>query len=314
MRYLFCHVAWMKDYKGGNKKDEPSGGGSYVEETEMGWEACNFAPYKNKMYGYVRSPSEEIKIERLGADKNDDCIENVHVIWTATNPDRGGVFIVGEYKNATVYRKYQKFRKAIPPCRKAKRINEYHIVAEESNCTLFPIEQRTVKVPKGGIEGAMGQANIWYADKPASKKILKKILRDLSKLHTNLSKLSKLPAVYPDDIDPQKSYVEGACKKVTVNAYERDPKARQKCLDAHGYECSVCEMSFEEYYGDLGKGFIHVHHIRELSRIRGEYELNPVKDLCPVCPNCHAMLHKKKPALTVAQLQKHLTNARKPRQ
>ena len=41
----------------------------------------------------------------------------------------------------------------------------------------------------------------------------------------------------------------------------------------------------------LFAGFIHVHHLRPLSEIRGEYMVDPVADLCPVCPNCHAVIH-----------------------
>lgn len=52
-------------------------------------------------------------------------------------------------------------------------------------------------------------------------------------------------------------------------------------------------MNFEKFYGKLGKHFIHVHHIIPLKDINEEYIVNPIKDLIPVCPNCHAMLHTK---------------------
>ena len=51
-------------------------------------------------------------------------------------------------------------------------------------------------------------------------------------------------------------------------------------------------MDFENMYGELGKGFIHVHHIVPISMIGKEYKIDPIKDLVPVCPNCHAMLHR----------------------
>jgi 5-methylcytosine-specific restriction protein A len=54
----------------------------------------------------------------------------------------------------------------------------------------------------------------------------------------------------------------------------------------------VCGLDFEERYGKLGKGFIHVHHIVEISKIGKKYKVDPKKDLRPVCPNCHAMLHR----------------------
>lgn len=86
---------------------------------------------------------------------------------------------------------------------------------------------------------------------------------------------------------------EGAKQQVTVNRYERNPIARQQCVDLHGYNCFVCEMNFEKTYGEIGKEFIHVHHLVPLHEINQEYVVNPATDLIPVCPNCHAMLHKK---------------------
>src|SRR5215510_687494 len=72
---------------------------------------------------------------------------------------------------------------------------------------------------------------------------------------------------------------------------ERDPIARQRCIELYGYRCSVCKFTLEEVYGEIGREFIHVHHLRPLSGIAEEYEIDPVEDLRPVCPNCHAMLH-----------------------
>jgi 5-methylcytosine-specific restriction protein A len=87
-------------------------------------------------------------------------------------------------------------------------------------------------------------------------------------------------------------YYEGAIRKITVNAYERDSAARQKCLDEYGYKCLICNFNFEEKYGERGKDFIHVHHIVPLSEIKKGYEVKPLDDLIPVCANCHAMLHR----------------------
>lgn len=92
--------------------------------------------------------------------------------------------------------------------------------------------------------------------------------------------------------DPDNLLVEGAKTTVTVNKYERNPEARQKCIEANGYSCAVCGMNFEDVYGPIGRGFIHVHHIIPISEIGEEYVVDPIHDLVPVCPNCHAMLHK----------------------
>ena len=108
--------------------------------------------------------------------------------------------------------------------------------------------------------------------------------------------------VYPDEIESQ-ILSEGAKKQVVVNAYERNPKARQECIKYYGTKCFICGFDFEKIYGKIGKDFIHVHHIKPLSEIYEEYEVNPIQDLRPVCPNCHAMIHKKKPAYNIKEIQ-----------
>lgn len=98
---------------------------------------------------------------------------------------------------------------------------------------------------------------------------------------------------YPDEADLEnKSFPEGAKQTVQVNRYERNPEARAKCLEIHGIRCEICKMSFAETYGTFAKDFIHVHHITPLHKISENYEVNPETDLIPVCPNCHAMLHR----------------------
>ena len=99
---------------------------------------------------------------------------------------------------------------------------------------------------------------------------------------------------------------EGLVRRVLVNRYERDPKARKKCIEYYGIRCSVCELDFERRYGGIGRGFIHVHHLRPLGRLKSSYRLDPLKDLVPVCPNCHAMLHRRDPPYDVEQLRGHL--------
>lgn len=115
-----------------------------------------------------------------------------------------------------------------------------------------------------------------------------------------LDRVGALPDYYPDEIS--QDHYEGAKKSVLVNSYERDPVARQKCLDKWHHSCAVCGFHFEYFYGPLGKDYIHVHHLKPLSEIGKEYKVDPVIDLRPVCPNCHAMLHRRKPALSIQEL------------
>src|SRR5262249_34037621 len=88
------------------------------------------------------------------------------------------------------------------------------------------------------------------------------------------------------------TFTEGAVRRVDVNRYERDRRARAACITHHGKVCSVCGFDFEKTYGTLGHGFIHVHHLTELSTVGPNYVVDPIKDLRPICPNCHAMVHR----------------------
>ena len=119
-------------------------------------------------------------------------------------------------------------------------------------------------------------------------------------------KISQRERLYPDDLPLGQDYAEGAKKQVRVNAYERNPKARAACLKHYGRVCSVCDFSFEKRYGDIGQDFIHVHHLKPLALTSGEYKIDPVADLRPVCPNCHAMLHTSDPPLEIEELRKRL--------
>ena len=96
----------------------------------------------------------------------------------------------------------------------------------------------------------------------------------------------------PDFINDASTLPEGAVMQVTINKYERNRSARERCIAAHGCRCVVCGIDFGQVYGEVGKGFINVHHIVPLASIGKSYRLNPEKDLVPVCPNCHTMLHR----------------------
>lgn len=85
---------------------------------------------------------------------------------------------------------------------------------------------------------------------------------------------------------------EGGSVRVPVNRYERDPNARDACIAAHGTRCAACGLSYAERYGPLGAGFIHVHHREALHTADVPREVDPVRDLVPVCANCHSMLHR----------------------
>jgi len=107
------------------------------------------------------------------------------------------------------------------------------------------------------------------------------------------------------ELDPLliQSLPEGSVKRIPVITYERSSAARAACLEHYGLRCCVCGFDFEGRYGDVGRGFIHVHHIVPLASIGSSYLGDPVKDLRPVCPNCHEMLHRRQPPYSVDELK-----------
>lgn len=117
--------------------------------------------------------------------------------------------------------------------------------------------------------------------------------------------------LYPGEVDlgseedrPQ-TYTEGTVQTVTVNRRERNADARAACIEEWGTNCQVCGLDFGERYGEIGEGFIHVHHLTPLAE-GGTQNVDPVKDLRPVCPNCHAMLHQTSPPLSIEELRQRM--------
>jgi len=97
--------------------------------------------------------------------------------------------------------------------------------------------------------------------------------------------------------------IEGATQRVAVTAYERNRQARARCLEHYGVSCVVCGINFAQTYGQAAEGFIHVHHIRQLSEIGKKYRVDPVADLRPVCPNCHSVIHLAMPPHSIARVK-----------
>ncbi|MDQ7069818.1 MAG: HNH endonuclease [Rhodobacterales bacterium] len=118
-----------------------------------------------------------------------------------------------------------------------------------------------------------------------------------------------LPSVLsPKGFERNSGLYEGAEIQVTSNKYERNPKARKACLKHYqikdgSLRCQCCKVDFSQTYGEIGNGFIHIHHLTPISAKGGTgYEIDPVKDLIPLCPNCHAMVHRKNPPYSIENL------------
>jgi 5-methylcytosine-specific restriction protein A len=114
-----------------------------------------------------------------------------------------------------------------------------------------------------------------------------------------------------EEVEPEESLElrglpEGTRERIEVNRYERNRINRTLCIAIHGTACLACDVAFLRVYGEMGRDFIHVHHVIPVSRLGSGYVIDPAKDLVPVCPNCHAMLHRHDPPLSIAELRKQI--------
>jgi 5-methylcytosine-specific restriction protein A len=149
----------------------------------------------------------------------------------------------------------------------------------------IPVETLKSHIPRAPWDNLMGSGVQLSSDDA----------RDLIQLWS-----SSTPPIYPEEESP---LVEGGLVSVRVNRYERNPRARAACLAHHGSACVVCGFHGGSVFGQAGEGLIHVHHLMEVSRRKGPYVVDPIRDLVPVCPTCHAMIHARRPPYTPAEVR-----------
>lgn len=177
------------------------------------------------------------------------------------------------------------------------------------------VARRLLRPEQGRTDGFERLAEAKRADLSVEAIILKEPFRALftsKEIEEAETRLAALPRdafprhrkgeIHGEEIGEEEDFAEGQIVKVKANRYERSRKARAACIRHHGTRCVVCGFDFEARYGSLGEGFIHVHHVVPLPRAR-KRKVNPKRDLVPVCPNCHAMLHRRDPPLDVEELR-----------
>ena len=108
-------------------------------------------------------------------------------------------------------------------------------------------------------------------------------------------------------------HFEGAAATVMVNRYEyeRDRAARSKCIAHYGCTCNACGINLVSVYGAAADGFIYVHHLKPISSVKAEYELDPICDLRPLCPNCHAIAHLRREPYSIEEIESMMVSVRK---
>jgi len=126
--------------------------------------------------------------------------------------------------------------------------------------------------------------------------------------HATFNALRRLSSntVLPDD-DDEAAFPEGRELFLKHRARERNVTvvklAKSLFLRRHGrFFCQACGFDFEKVYGGLGRGFIEAHHTIPVSELSSGAKTK-ASDIALICPNCHRMVHRKRPWLAIDQLQ-----------
>lgn len=137
------------------------------------------------------------------------------------------------------------------------------------------------------------ESNYWRDGVRAiTSAIYKAILTDAGKAQAASAVLPIVQGPGPnDDFESDK---EGSKTLRYVTTYERDPRYRRQALAIHGLRCKACGVDMGEKYGPYAEGLIHVHHVVPVSEYETAKKIDPATELVPVCPNCHAVIHRKK--------------------
>jgi 5-methylcytosine-specific restriction endonuclease McrA len=123
----------------------------------------------------------------------------------------------------------------------------------------------------------------------------------LPTLHSHFKNIQKAPNF--EIRETTSIFKEGAESYSYRRGYERNPEARKHCLDYHGYKCKACGLLLEEKYGSAARELIHVHHLFPISNIGEEREIDAINELAPLCPNCHAVAHRREPPFSIEEIK-----------
>lgn len=121
--------------------------------------------------------------------------------------------------------------------------------------------------------------------------------------------------IEPIEENETKTFEEGSSLYALHRKLERDSAvaklAKKRRLSEKGeLTCDVCGFSFQEVYGSVGSGYIEAHHTVPVSEMakRGKKKTH-MAEIALVCSNCHRMIHRYRPWLTIAELSKVLSKS-----
>lgn len=147
----------------------------------------------------------------------------------------------------------------------------------------------------------------------ASNNLMNEIQKTLDSLIQSDLESTIQSDIYAEDVENGKGLndliKEGRAGYYYGKKYERNPINRKRAIEIHGLVCKACDFDFEKFYGEHGKNFIEIHHIKPLSTLDEEMVIDPEYDLVPLCSNCHRMVHRKKEnVLSVEELRNIISN------
>lgn len=145
------------------------------------------------------------------------------------------------------------------------------------------------------------------ADNRASRKRIHDLLNPLSEtdLHNKVVEIWSKRSIELGgaDLECESPLWEGKSFQLQINKYERNRYARSACIAHHGARCKCCGLALSEIYGDIALDMIEVHHLKPIAEIGKDYQVDPINDLVPLCPNCHRVIHKKTPPFKISEIK-----------
>lgn len=312
-KIVFITVDWMKNYQGITEKDIPIGtGGSYPKEQKH--EVFNFLDEDGVCYGYT-PPYGRINLKKICKDEIKESIDgnqyldNVLVVFNASKDDGKKRRVVGFYVDAMVFSESYENKNPKRIIAANNSFVSYNIRVKAENAYLFENDKdRNIFLPYARQEGyGYGQSNIWYANTEDCEEFRDFIINNVTDIINN--------NVDNFEVSDEEKYLEGEVKATVKRVYtiKRNAYARKKCLQHYfpdnKYRCLLCDFDFKGHYGQLGEDFIEVHHIEShttLSKTIGVHEIDPIKDLIPICSNCHSIIHRESPPVSIERIKKSI--------